>query len=296
MRIKPKNPKVLRARRFLVGAVALAAVLFVLLRPDSNGSLSTEESAPLPETAATPVPEADNAEGELNWQYPPGWIDYSDLPPKETLGDEDQPGLSNWRYLLVNGLSQENYLRNNYFPDMVEIENGYFFQRRAADALRAFLAAARAEGFTVSISRTYLSYPDQKTRFNGMASTIYDRGEASLAEAEKQVAAMGYYPGADEHQTGLAVNFVGENAEAKFATPVLAWMREHCAEYGFILRFPEGREEHTGREAEAGHFRYVGELAAEYIMRKGITLEEFKDAYDESKNDPWASPGTRGNE
>ena len=296
MRIKPKNPKVLRARRFLVGAVALAAVLFVLLRPDSNGSLSTEESAPLPETAATPVPEADNAEGELNWQYPPGWIDYSDLPPKETLGDEDQPGLSNWRYLLVNGLSQENYLRNNYFPDMVEIENGYFFQRRAADALRAFLAAARAEGFTVSISRTYLSYPDPKTRFNGMASTIYDRGEASLAEAEKQVAAMGYYPGADEHQTGLAVNFVGENAEAKFATPVLAWMREHCAEYGFILRFPEGREEHTGREAEAGHFRYVGELAAEYIMRKGITLEEFKDAYDESKNDPWASPGTRGNE
>lgn len=59
---------------------------------------------------------------------------------------------------------------------------------------------------------------------------------------------MGYYPGADEHQTGLAVNFVGENAEAKFSTPVLEWMREHCAEYGFILRYPEGREEYTGRD------------------------------------------------
>ena len=43
-----------------------------------------------------------------------------------------------------------------------------------------------------------------------------------------------------------------------------------------------------GRDPEPGHFRYVGEVAAEYIMRKGITLEEFKDAYDESKNDPWA--------
>ena len=138
MRIKPKNPKVLRARRFIVGGVALAAVLFVLLRPDSDGTISTEESAPLPETAATPVPEADDAEGELDWQYPPGWIDYSDLPPKDELGDEDQPGLSNWRYLLVNGLSQENYLRENYYPDMVEIENGYFFQRRAADALKEF--------------------------------------------------------------------------------------------------------------------------------------------------------------
>ena len=91
-----------------------AAVLFVLLRPNTDSSLSTEESAPMPETAATPVPEAEDAQGELNWQYPPGWVDYSDLPDKETLGDEEQPGLSNWRYLLVNGLSQENYLRENY--------------------------------------------------------------------------------------------------------------------------------------------------------------------------------------
>ena len=41
MRIKPKNPKLLRARRIIVGGAALAAVLFVLLRPASNGSLST---------------------------------------------------------------------------------------------------------------------------------------------------------------------------------------------------------------------------------------------------------------
>ena len=288
MRIKPKNPKAIRARRIIVAVVALAAVLFVLLETNSEGGLTNEESAPLPDTAATPVPGADDAEGELDWEYPPGWIDYSDLPDKETLGDEDQPGLSNWRYLLVNGLTRENYLRENYYPDMVEVENGYYFQRRAADALTEFLAAARAEGYTVSISRTYLSYQDQKTRFNGMASTLYDKGGITLAEAEEQITEQGYYPGADEHQTGLAVNFVGENAEAKFSTPVLEWMREHCAEYGFILRYPEGREAYTGREAEAGHFRYVGEVAAEYIMRKGITLEEFKDAYDESKDDPWA--------
>ena len=90
---------------------------------------------------------------------------------------------------------------------------------------------------------------------------------------------MGYYPGTDEHQTGLAVNFVAEGGEAKFSTPVLQWMKEHCHEYGFILRYPEGREDKTGRDAEAGHFRYVGHTAAEYIMRKGITLEEFRQAY-----------------
>ena len=285
MRIKPKNPKVQRIRRIVVGAVALCAVLFILLRSQNTGlQLDDDESAPLPETATTAVPEEFAIPGEIEWEYPPGWVDYSDLPPVEELGDEDQPGLSNWRYLLVNGLDQSNYLRESYYPDMTYVEAGYSFQTRAVEDLKAFIAAARAEGFTVSISRTYLSYSDQRVRFNGMASTIYDRGELTLAEAERQVISMGYYPGADEHQTGLAVNFVDENGDAKFATPVLEWMRNHCAEYGFILRYPEGREAYTGREAEPGHFRYVGEVAAEFIMRKGITLEEFLMAYEEGSN------------
>ena len=284
MRIKPKNPKVQKIRRVIVGAAAVVAVLAALLFTRSNDLTPEDESAPAPETAATAPPEGISGAGELNWEYPPNWVDYSDLPAESELGDEDRPGLGNWRYLLVNGQSQENYLRDTYYPDMTYVEAGYSFQTRAVEDLKAFIAAARAEGFTVSISRTYLSYGDQRVRFNGMASTIYDRGEMTLEEAEKAVIAMGYYPGADEHQTGLAVNFVDENGDAKFATPVLEWMRAHCAEYGFILRYPEGREAWTGREAEPGHFRYVGQVAAEYIMRKGITLEEFKLAYDESSN------------
>ena len=290
MRIKPKNPKVQRLRRVLLGVAGLAVILFVLLRlPDSPKTEIVDPAAA--EVTATAIPaEVANpavASGDLAWEYPEGWVDYSDLPAKEELGDEDQPGLSNWRYILVNGLDQSNYLRKTYFPDIVEAEHGYFFQRRAVDDLKSFLAAARDEGYTVSMSRTYLSYEDQRVRFNGMASTIYDRGGCTLAEAEEQASELGYFPGADEHQTGLAVNFVDETGEAKFSTPVLIWMREHCAEYGFILRYPEGREEYTGRDAEAGHFRYVGPLVAEYIMRKGITLEEFLGAYEEDEEIVW---------
>lgn len=280
MRIKPKNPKYLAVRRAVLGVAGLAAVVFVLFVGLDN-SAQPEDESPLPEHAAGAVQEAEAIPGELDWEYPPGWVDYSDLPPIETLGDEAQPGLTNWRYLLVNGLDRGNYLRESYYPDMTYVEAGYSFQTRAVEDLKAFLAAARAEGYIVSIGRTYMSYSDQRVRFNGMASTIYDQGELTLAEAETKVTNMGYYPGADEHQTGLAVNFVDENGDAKFATPVLVWMREHCAEYGFILRYPEGREAFTGREAEPGHFRYVGQVAAEYIMRKGITLEEFKLAYTE---------------
>ena len=281
MRIKPKNPGLLTVRRIILGLVGLAAVLAVLFIGRDKGSLLEDESDRPTEVAATAVPQEYTVPGELDWEYPPGWVDFSDLPALETLGDEAQPGLSNWRYLLVNGKDRTNYLRESYYPDMTFVEAGYSFQTRAVEDLKAFIAAARAEGYTVSIGRTYMSYSDQQMRFNGMASTIYDQGELTLAEAETKVTNMGFYPGADEHQTGLAVNFVDENGEAKFATPVLTWMREHCAEYGFILRYPEGREIYTGREAEPGHFRYVGQVAAEYIMRKGITLEEFKLAYTE---------------
>ena len=284
MRIKPKNPKAQKLRRAAVSVIAAAAVLAVLLSTRNVGTPAEDESAPAPEAAATAPPEGIAGVGEIEWEYPPNWVDYSDLPPEEELGDEERHGLGNWRYLLVNGLDQENYLRSSYYPDMTYVEAGYSFQTRAVSDLKDFIAAARAEGYIVSISRTYLSYSDQRVRFNGMASTIYDRGDMTLEEAEKTVTAMGYFPGADEHQTGLAVNFVDENGDAKFSTPVLEWMRDHCAEYGFILRYPEGREQWTGREAEPGHFRYVGQLAAEYIMRKGITLEEFKLAYDESSN------------
>lgn len=283
MRIKPKNPKVVKIRRYVVGGAAVCVVLGVLLSRQGD-PLQGEDTAPA-DKASDAVHAAEEIPGEIDWEYPPGWVDYSDLPPQEELGDEDQPGLSNWRYLLVNGLDRTNYLRATYYPEMTYIEAGYSFQTRAADDLRAFLAAARAEGYIVSMSRTYMSYMDQVTRFNGMASTIFDRGEMTLAEAEEQVTAQGYYPGADEHQTGLAVNFVDENGDAMFSTPVLEWMREHCSEYGFILRYPEGREAYTGRKAEPGHFRYVGQVAAEYIMRKGITLEEFKAAYSEDANE-----------
>ena len=284
MRIKPKNPKVQKIRRYVVGGVALCVVLGVLMSNRRDPNLP-EEGAPLPDTAIGAVAEAEQIPGEIDWEYPPGWVDYSDLPDRETLGDENQPGLSNWRYLLVNGLTQENYLREAYYPEMTYIEAGYSFQTRAADDLRAFIDAARAEGFTVSMARTYLSYADQRVRFNGLASTLYDKGEMTLAEAEQYYIDQGYFPGADEHQTGLAVNFVDENGEAKFSTPVLAWMTEHCAEYGFILRYPEGRTEYTGRDPEPGHYRYVGQVAAEFIMRKGITLEEFKAAYEEGANE-----------
>ncbi|MDE6917342.1 MAG: M15 family metallopeptidase, partial [Lachnospiraceae bacterium] len=67
--------------------------------------------------------------------------------------------------------------------------------------------------------------------------------------------------------SGLEIGF-GETAAGK-------WLREHCDEFGFILRYPQGKEYITGIQYEPWHFRYVGKDAAREIMEREITLEEF---------------------
>ena len=90
MKIKPKDPKKQKIRRIIVGGVAACAVLGVLLHSQQSSQLPEEEGAPLPDTAVTSLAAGQEAEGEIDWEYPPGWVDYSDLPPVEELGDEDR--------------------------------------------------------------------------------------------------------------------------------------------------------------------------------------------------------------
>ena len=62
-------------------------------------------------------------------------------------------------------------------------------------------------------------------------------------------------------------------------TEFCKWMEEHCAEYGFIVRYPEGKEQYYTLACHPGHFRYVGKEAAAYIMENGLCLEEFIELY-----------------
>ena len=90
-------------------------------------------------------------------------------------------------------------------------------------------------------------------------------------------------PGASEHQIGLAIDIVSDEyvtLDEGFAdTEAGRWLAEHSCEYGFILRYPAGKEYITSIEFEPWHFRYVGKDAAMVITGEGITLEEFWDKY-----------------
>lgn len=188
------------------------------------------------------------------------------------------PGIStgDWNLKLVN----ETYvLSNSFAPDVTAVRDNQYFDTRAADALEAMLSAAEEAGYTVVISAAYRPYSTQAYLFFGKASQIAWGGTVEYAEAETLARKIVAYPGTSEHQLGLAVDILDSSStkldvESTEGLPVLEWLTEHCAEYGFILRYPKDKQDITGWY-EPWHFRYVGETCAKFMMDEGLTLEEF---------------------
>ena len=100
-----------------------------------------------------------------------------------------------------------------------------------------------------------------------------------MEEANQMARRLLSIPGSGEHCLGLAVDIYCKSyqkLEAGFAdTKEGKWLREHCWDYGFILRYDQGKEELTGIDYEPWHFRYVGKAAARYLKETGMCLEEF---------------------
>lgn len=122
----------------------------------------------------------------------------------------------------------------------------------------------------VMIACGYRSRSNQEEIF---ANEVEEVGEE---EAQQWVARPGY----SEHQTGLVFDFTLyndiEQGSLKYdGTGIYSWINENSYQYGFILRYPLGKEEITGYNHESWHFRYVGLAAACYINENNLTLEEY---------------------
>ena len=184
--------------------------------------------------------------------------------------DRPQIDPDDWMYILANPWNEIG----DYHPQLTSLE-GQQFDVRIAEAMQDFVRAAREEGLSVFLSSGYRSYETQVYLFNRKVSQY---GEAV---AQTIVAR----PGTSEHQTGLCCDITDRYYEMKDAslenTALYRWMSRHCQEYGFIVRFPRGKEDVTGIIYEPWHFRYVGREAAEYIMEHDLTLEEFLELYRE---------------
>ena len=136
---------------------------------------------------------------------------------------------------------------------------------KALLAVNEMIQAAAGDGVVLFIVSGYRSYDTQEAIYNRYVSQW---GQ----EYTDRVSAR---PGHSEHQTGLAYDL--NSLERAFAdTKEYEWLVQNCAEYGFILRYPENSEWATGYSYEPWHYRYIGDMTlAGEIMESGISLEEF---------------------
>lgn len=149
---------------------------------------------------------------------------------------------------------------------------------RIYEPLMNMLEAMKAEGLSPVVCSGYRTLDKQEKLFNRKVSAYVKKGrskEESYALARQTLS----IPGSGEHCLGLAVDFYTRSyhqLERAFEkTPEGKWLREHAQDYGFTLRYDEGKEEITGIEYEPWHFRYVGIDVARYLKEHNLSLEEF---------------------
>jgi len=154
--------------------------------------------------------------------------------------------------------------------DMFVVSKGMELNETCANALIALSDAAREDGYRLYLKSAYRSYQTQKTMY-------YNRLKKNKGKDDGWVSK----PGASDHQTGLGCDVVPKSWKSKSMNSKMAkepecqWMAEHCAEYGFIIRYPEEKQNETEINYEPWHLRYVGVPAATWIMENGLCLEEF---------------------
>ena len=123
---------------------------------------------------------------------------------------------------------------------------------------------AAAQGLNIWLSSGFRSYDYQNQIYNNYVAR------------DGQTAADTYSarPGHSEHQSGLAID-VNQIDDSFIGTPEAIWLENHCHEYGFILRYPQGKQDITGYKYESWHIRYVGTDMSYPIHDSGLTLEEY---------------------
>ncbi|MBU8771195.1 MULTISPECIES: M15 family metallopeptidase [Cytobacillus] len=186
---------------------------------------------------------------------------------------ENVMALVNKQFSLPDGYEPSKLM----IPDVafsygkLDLEKSYLRQD-AAQALEKLFTGALNEGVELFAVSGYRSFTRQSQVFEA---------EVSKVGKEKAVQAVAI-PGSSEHQTGLSMDISSRSANLELSeefgeTREGKWLAENAHRYGFILRYPKGKEGITGYKYEPWHFRYVGTEAATVIYEKKWTLEEYFD-------------------
>lgn len=174
-------------------------------------------------------------------------------------------------YLVI--VNKNNRLPKEYIPSDLELINHKYSDSKQYMRTKAKLAfesmAKDIEKINLKIIAvsTFRTYEYQEKLFNNYVK------EKGLKYANRCSAKAGY----SEHQTGLAVDIANKNLDYDNfdKTDEFNWVKDNAHKYGFIMRYPENKEDITGYKYEPWHYRYVGDIAT-YIYNNNLTFEEYK--------------------
>lgn len=218
------------------------------------------------------------SESSVSSSYP---AETPSLP--ESSSDEDTlpaGNLSDWNLILLNP-EPENKIDEDPDVEMTSFD-GQQIDARAGEAYAAMRDAAAADGINLYLRSGFRKISLQKTYYDSHIQSYMQQGKS---EEEAIRLTRQYYtePGHSEHHSGLALDIITVEYQRdvyslteQFAeTDGYRWLIAHCAEFGFILRYPKGKTDITQINYEPWHYRYVGKEHAQYIMEHDLTLEEY---------------------
>lgn len=194
-------------------------------------------------------------------------------------GEELSFDNTDWRLVLIN---KQHPIPDDYDFKLGTFTSGMRCDERVIEDLLLMMQAAKTDGLNLVVRSPYRTSDHQEDNFNDRIKS-YMRQGLSYMEAYKATSRVITVPGCSEHEVGLALDITSDTfiplLQGFADTEEGQWLEEHSYEYGFILRYPSGKEYITGIEYEPWHFRYVGREAAAIMKAEELCLEEFWDKY-----------------
>ncbi|MCC8042403.1 MAG: M15 family metallopeptidase [Oscillospiraceae bacterium] len=187
-----------------------------------------------------------------------------------------------WAMFLVNSMNpiSEEYCDSIETAFVYSSWRDYYMDSRVSEYLKQMISDASNDGINLIIVSAYRTIDYQQRNFdNSVEDRMTNQGmtyEEAYADTLKEVQLPGY----SEHNAGLAADIMSDECvdmddDSFKNTEAYAWLQEHAADYGFILRYPEGKEDVTGIIYEPWHYRFVGVYYAKLLTDRGITMEEY---------------------
>lgn len=261
----------------LFTAFMAVAVVFIFIMVNKSNSVVTNARFMGRQAYEDSEKDQDNNETKKNIIDDKELKDNSVENSEGTSTSKDSQNNKSTRDILLVNKSHKldkDYVPKNLVVPKVKFESSADnlvkkMDKEAAAALENMFNAAKQDGITLLGVSGYRSYDIQKNLYN---SKVRINGKSHADKYSAQ-------PGASEHQTGLAMDMLSIEYsslnEGFENTKAFKWLEANAYKYGYILRYPRGKESITGYNYEPWHYRYVGKDASEDITKNKLTLEEY---------------------